>query len=89
MRSPVTTHEKQSMHVKIVPAMGTYLTKKSTTITIFVPAGTLIVVKLLGCHIGLAPQLQWWTKWHPLSQVGAYTKDQTRNVLMNPSTSWF
>ncbi len=46
-RSPDTTHKKQSTHVKIVPTMGMYLPKKSTTASFFVPAGTLIVVKLL------------------------------------------
>jgi hypothetical protein len=30
------------MHVKIVPAMGTCLAKKSTTASFFIPAGTLI-----------------------------------------------
>jgi hypothetical protein len=47
MRSPDTTHKKQSMHVKIVPSIGTYLPKKSMTASFFVPDGTLIAVKLL------------------------------------------
>jgi hypothetical protein len=42
-----TTHKKQSMHVKIVPTMGTYLPKKSTTASFFVPARTIIAVKLI------------------------------------------
>jgi hypothetical protein len=47
MRPTDTTHKKQSMHVKVVPAMGTYLPKKSMNISFFVPAETLIAVKLL------------------------------------------
>ncbi len=33
--------------MRIVPEMGTYLPKKSTATSFFVPAGTLIAVKLL------------------------------------------
>ncbi len=41
MRLPDTTHKKQSKHVKIVPAMGAYLPKKSMTASFLFPRGPL------------------------------------------------